>query len=451
MLDVSELLAVVRYAVEKGLQRGADEVEAYASAGTLAEAVAENNALHTASKIIDGGVGIRVIKGGRVGFSYTNSLREEDVLRALESALNIAEHVPEDPWWPGLPGKYAEYPQVGKLYSEKLASLGVEEVVEYVKEMLCTATSRKGVTVIYASADISFVVEALANSEGIEVWGRGTSASLSIEVVAGDGTSVTPSVHCFEGSRVKVPDPEPIAEECVDKALKSLKPTRIDSGRYEVLLSPYALDSLIGYTLAPALLGDNVVRGRSPIADKVGEAIASPEVTITDDGTLRGGLGSSSFDGEGVPTRRNELIVRGVLKGFVYDNYWGRRAGGESTGNALRATYSSLPKVGFNNLIISCGSESVESYLGSAEKVLLIDGLQGAHTSVPETGEFSVVAAPAWIVSRGDFVAVKDVMIAGNIWDLIKGVSYVSREVKSVGSFITPWISFRDVPVISRS
>lgn len=451
MLEVSELLAIVQYVVEKGLQRGADEVEAYASVSTLTEAVAENNALHTASKVVEGGVGIRVIRGGRVGFSYTNSLKEEDILRALESALSIAEHVPKDPWWPGLPGRYVKYPRVGKLYSEKLANVGIEEVIEYVREMLGAAASRRELTVVYAGADVSFGAEALANSSGIEVWGKGTSASLSIEVVASDGSSVTPSVHCFEGSRVEIPDPEPLTRECVDKALKSLKPVRISSGRYEVLLSPYALDSLIGYTLAPALLGDNVVRGKSPIADKVGEVIASSEITIIDDGTLEGGLGSSNFDGEGVPTRKNELVVKGVLKGFVYDNYWGRRAGKGSTGNALRATYSSLPKVGFNNLMISRGSESVESYLGSAKKVLLIDNLQGAHTSVPETGEFSVVAAPAWIVSKGEFVAVKDVMIAGNIWDLIKSVSFISREVKSVGSFVAPWISFKEVPVVSKS
>ncbi len=450
MLVVSDkLLTTAQYAVEKGLQRGADEVEAYASAGTLAEATAENNTLHTASKVIEGGLGIRVVKDGRVGFSYTNSLRNTDVLRAVETAIGVARHTPRDPWWPGLPEKFNRYPKVGGLYSSKLASLGIEEVVECIKEIITLATSRKGLTVVYAGAAVSSGAEVLVNSNGIEVFEEGTLASLSLELAAED-SPITPPAYCFEGSRTEVPDIISITEECIDKALKSVKPISIEGGRYEVLFSPYALDSLIGYALAPALLGDNVVRGKSPLAGSVGELIASPEITIVDDGTIEGGLGSSSFDGEGVPTKRNELIVKGVLKEFVYDSYWGKRGGKESTGNAVRPTYSTLPRVGFNNLIITAGSGSVKSYLSSTEKLLVVDGVRGAHTSVPETGEFSVVTAPTWLVSKGEFEAVKGIAIAGNIWDLIKSTEFISKEVKSVGSFILPWISFSKVTVISK-
>jgi len=450
VIDEDTALSVCEYVVSKGLSKGATEVEAYLTYARSVTASVENNRLHTASESYDFGVGIRVAKGKRVGFSFTNKLDSESLVNAIDKALDAASSTPEDQSWRGFPGGPFTYASPSGTYSSRIAKKEIRDAVELTKLMMEYALRDKRITVVEAGTAFSEGLVAIMNSHNVRGVDKWTATYMAIAVVANDGTYTTPIVYEWWGSRLSEGDPRRIASRAVTKATSALNPIKVSSGKYHVILEPEALTSLFNYTVKPALRGDFVVRGRSPLKGREGELIASEYLSIVDDGLAPGGLATSKFDGEGIPKRRTELIIKGVLRGFIYDTYWGRKAERTSTGNAVRGSYSTQPHVGFSNFIVGNSSESLETHLSSIEGALLVNELQGAHSSNPETGEFSVVGVPTWLVRKGELRAVKGVMIVGNVWNLLKRIEFISKERKILTSNFVPWIGFSGVRVVTQ-
>src|SRR4030065_171587 len=155
---------------------------------------------------------------------------------------------------------------------------------------------------------------------------------------------------------------------------------------------------------AVAKEGNKVQRGQSAFKDRIGTQVASEKVTIYDDGLFPAGLRTAAFDGEGTPQQKTLLVEKGILRNFLYDNYAAKKEGRESTGNASRAGYLSTPSIETTNFHILPGGTAAEELLGEVDDGLLIYYLQGAHSSNPVSGEFSVVATPAWKIKKGEIV-----------------------------------------------
>jgi len=169
-----------------------------------------------------------------------------------------------------------------------------------------------------------------------------------------------------------------------------------------------------------------------------------------DDGLLEGGLNTSSFDDEGVPSQRTPLIDRGVLIGFLYDHYRASKEEVESTGNAVRpASYASTPVIEPSNLVVKPSSLSPEGLLAETGRGFYVPYVQGAHSSNPESGEFSVVAAPVWLVEKGSLARpVRSIMLAGTVYGLLENLSGLASNVRAFGSLVAPWVSVEEVRVI---
>jgi PmbA protein len=216
-------------------------------------------------------------------------------------------------------------------------------------------------------------------------------------------------------------------------------------------LTQFALQDLLYFTLINAVKADNVQRNQSPFKDKIGEKVASETVTIYDDGLFQGGLRTWAFDGEGVPHQKTTLVERGILRNFLYDNYAAKKEGKESTGNASRAGYLSTPDIEATNFHIVPGNKTPDQLLSEVDDGLIIYYLQGAHSSNPVSGEFSVVATPAWKIRKGEIIhATRGVMLAGNIFEVLKNVSAVADNERKMGQLISPWILVENVKVIGR-
>jgi PmbA protein len=223
-------------------------------------------------------------------------------------------------------------------------------------------------------------------------------------------------------------------------ARSSLAGTKAESGTYDVLLKPLAVAELLENTILSAFEADNVQKGRSSLKGRLGEMISSQGLNVHDDGLLAGGLDSSAFDGEGSPSRRTVLIEKGILKGFLYDSYTAGKDGLRSTGNAVRQGYSDVPRVGMRNLIVS---SPVAYDLLEETKGYLINGLIGAHTANPISGDFSVEARNAFRVSPGEMPEpIRSLMLAGNIYDLLKNIE-IGTDVRAVGGIVTPTIKVK--------
>ena len=200
-----------------------------------------------------------------------------------------------------------------------------------------------------------------------------------------------------------------------------------------------------------AVKADLVERNQSPFKDKLGAKVGSEAVSIDDDGLLENGLRTELFDAEGMPHQKTQVIERGVLKNFLYDNYTAKKQGRDSTGNASRAGYLSTPSIEATNFHILPGAKSPDSLVGEVDDGLMASYLQGAHSSNPVTGEFSVVATPAWKIHKGKIEhATRGVMLAGNIFELLKNVKVVASNERRIGQLVAPWLLVENVRVIGK-
>jgi PmbA protein len=273
----------------------------------------------------------------------------------------------------------------------------------------------------------------------------------SLATVAKEGSTVTPVCFEFNAERNYRVDPEWVGREAARLAVSALKTKRIETKNYKLVLTQFALQDLLYYTLINAVKADNVERNQSPFKGKLGSKVGSEAVTIYDDGLFPGGLRTGSFDGEGVPHQKTLLMDKGILRSFLYDNYTAKKADEESTGNASRAGYLSTPSIEATNFHILPGSRTPDELLSEVDDGLMVYYLQGAHSSNPVSGEFSVVATPAWRIRKGKVEhSTRGVMLAGNIFELLKNVSAVANNQRQMGQLVAPWLLVENVKVIGK-
>jgi PmbA protein len=452
VLEKDEMIRLAETAMEKSLKKGAQEAEAYVYEGQATNVGIELGQISKSNRIIDRGLGIRVTVNKAIGFAYTNILEGEKATEdVISRALNAAKASKPDPEWKGLPEKKS-YQTAEITYDNRLLELRAEDLVEIASRMLdAAASANKYVVPVEGGAGAAYLSNAIANSNGIAIFDRGTSIECSLAAVAKYGSNVTPVCFEFTAERNYNVDPEWVGKETGRLAASALKTKRIETKKAKIIFTQFALQELLYYTLINAVKADSVQRSQSPFKDKTGERVASENITIDDDGLMPGGLRSSSFDGEGAPHQKTSLIDKGILRNFLYDNYTAKKEGKQSTGNASRAGYLSTPEIEASNFHIKPGTTSAEEIISETKDGLIIYYLQGAHSSNPVSGEFSVVATPAWEINKGEIGrSTRGVMLAGNIFELLKNVSIIGNNERKMGQLVSPWILVENVRVIGN-
>lgn len=447
-----DLLNLAEKAVSIALKNGADEVEAFANRSLTSSVVIERGQIAKASRIIDNGLGVRAIANKSVGFSYTNVLENESAIEeTVLRTLSFARASRPDKEWRGLPAKKA-YTPVNGTFDRRIVDLHSDDLLKVASAMLESAEmTDKRAFPVEGGAGASWLSAAVANSSGVGSVDEGTVVECSLATIGREGGEVTP--ECFEfnfGREYKI-DPEWVGREAARLAVSALRPKRIDTQPMTVVFTQFALQQLFYFTLMRAVSADYVQRNQSALKNRVGQRIGSENVTVFDDGLLDGGIRTWKFDGEGVPQQKTLLIDRGVLRGFIYDNYTARKEGKESTGNGSRGGYLSTPSVDATNFHFLSGRMSAQELIGDLKDGLLVYSVQGAHTSNPVSCDFSVVATPAWRIKDGNVAyPVRAAMLAGNIFDVLRDVSGVANNERKVGQLVAPWMAVENVKVIGK-
>jgi PmbA protein len=452
VLEKDQMLRLTEKAVSIALKKGAAEAEAYVYEGQSTNVGIEQGQIAKSNRIIDRGLGVRVAVNKAIGFAYTNIIEEQDAVEdTILRALGAARASKPDQDWNGFPEK-KPYVNAEKNYDRKIFKLHSESLVELASSMLDAAVSvNKRVFPIEGGVGAAYLSSAVANSNGVAAFDRGTIMECSLAAVAKEKNKVTPVCFEFNAERAYDVDPEWVGKEAARLAVSALKTKPIKTETTKLILTPFALQGLLYFTLINAVKADNVQRNQSPFKGMIGEKIASEHVTIYDDGLFPGGLRTWAFDGEGVPQQKTALIEKGVLRGFLYDHYAAKKEGLESTGNASRAGYLSTPSIDATNFHITPGNKKPDELISEVDDGLLIYYLQGAHSSNPASGEFSVVATPAWKIKKGEIAhATRGVMLAGNIFEAFKNVSIVANNERKMGQLIAPWILVENVRVIGK-
>jgi PmbA protein len=452
VLKQEDMRGLAEKAVSMAVKGGADEAEAFMYQGLTTSIGIERAQIARSSRIVDRGIGVRTIINKAIGFSYTNIVENEATIEeTIQRALNAAKASKPDEDWHGMPSAKTLASVKGG-YDSRIVGLHSEDLVKAASLMLEAAEKTdKRVFPIEGGAGTSYLSVATTNSNGISCFDHGTIVECSLATIGQEGSEVTPVCFEFNAERSYDIDPEWIGKEAARLAISALKPKAVKTKNTQVIFTQFALQQLLYYTMVNAVKADCVQRDQSAFKGKIGEKVASEKVTVYDDGLLEGGLRSWRFDGEGVPQQKTLIIEKGVLRSFIYDNYSARKEGKESTGNAARAGYLSTPSVDATNFRFLPGSKTPEQLIGEVDDGIIVYFLQGAHSSNPASGEFSVVAAPAWRIERGTVThATRGVMLAGNIFHVMANVTELANNERKLGQLVAPWVLAENVKVIGK-
>jgi len=385
------------------------------------------------------GVAVRVQRGEGLGFSFSTTLDPEALARMADGAIRAAEMQTADPS-NGLPFPCpTPYPELGGLYDETLSGIPEKSKVARALELERLVLSRdpRLKRVRRCSYGESLYSLLLRNSHGLNAGYRGSQVSCSVSVVAeADGDAQSgwdfDVSHHFSGI-----DLDRIADGASRKATSLLGARSIPTMRCQVVLDNRVAAQLLEI-LAPSFLAETVQKGKSLLAGRVGERLFSGLVTVRDNGVLQGGMGTAPCDGEGVPQQNTRLVSGGVLEGYLFDSYWGKRTGSDSTGNAVRGGVKGPPRMGVHNLLLEPGGSSSEALLAGVGKGVLITEVMGMHTANPISGDFSVGAAGFYLEGGAILHPVKGIAIAGNLLHLFAGIDMVGNDLRFFGSVGSP-------------
>ncbi len=196
-----------------------------------------------------------------------------------------------------------------------------------------------------------------------------------------------------------------------------------------VVVGPGWNGVLLHEAVGHGLEADGVRRGTSAFAGRLGEQVASPNVTIVDDGTLQGGRGSLHIDDEGCETRRTTLIENGVLRGYMHDRLSARLMGAAPTGNGRREGYASPPMPRMTNTFMLNGDRDPEEIVESVRHGIYVSGLEGGQVDIT-SGQFVFEASEAYLIENGRITApVKGATITGRGPDTIRHISMVGNDL----------------------
>jgi len=441
--DLAEL------AIKKALASGASEAEAYVrkvsitsvrSVGTRIESVSSGSRIE---------LGLRVAVGKRVAIYGAVVYDPGDVEEAARYAVKMARAAPEDPKWSSLPRRLGAAAVEG-IYDPRIAEPELEGFVSELRsalEAVPEAEPRSRPT--QGSATFTAVERVVANSYGESVSSRSTLFVLFAGAQArGDGEEAG-YYDVIARRSLREVDLRGFMEEVGRRAALFLGARRIGSGSYDVVLRGRVFASILNTLIAPAVSAEWVQRGRSPLAGRLGQQVLGSSITIRDDGTAPGLVGTEPFDDEGVATSSKPLFDKGVLRTFVYDSYTAAVEGRRSTGNARRRSVSSAPTPWVTNMVVEPGDASYEELLSSVRRGVVVFSTIGEWLSNPVTGMLNATVSNGLYVENGEVRhAVRSVVLAGNIYELLsRGVEALSREVENSMNVYAPHVLLRGVVI----
>ncbi|ADV64588.1 peptidase U62 modulator of DNA gyrase [Desulfurococcus mucosus DSM 2162] len=441
--------AVLEKLVEAGVGKGLSEVEAYSVESSILSLTVSSNKVKEASRSRIVTTGLRGAIGRRVGGLALTALNVDPVEVAGELA-RIAGAAPEDPYWPGFPTPLHGTSRALCL-DKRIAELSEEEAVE----ILLNAMEAMRSAAISMHVDEAVVVEGslnmgsqryrVVNSHGVDADAECTFISLwlTLSVKTSRGSSDKSVFTVRRGL-----DEQYLMErsrEAGELAPLFAGARPVESGVYDVILTPESAGLILSTLLTPAFSALNILESRSPLKGKVGEEVVSPVLTITDDPTLPLETGSRGFDDEGVGTRMKVILDKGVFKQPLHSYYTASRMGDEPTGNGFRRVPGSPTQPGATNMVVQPVRGSLEDFTREAGRALVVYEMIGYWMSNPVNGVVKATVSHGLLVEKGEVVKpVKGVVITGNIYEWLgRGLIGVGSDLRINNGVGSPsiWVS----------
>ena len=450
-MNGNHLLELANEVVQRALAAGASDAECTIAEGDEFTANVRMRELENLKEAGSRGAGLRILVGRRTGASYTSDLSPEGIGKLVQSAVELAEITTEDPH-AGLP----EADELGslagdlQLYAADVEGLETDVKVDWAKraEEAALSFDSRIANSEGASFDTHVGRHVFANSRGFAGEYRSSYCALAVAPVARDGDSMErDSWDTLARGFAALDTPESVGRTAAGRALRRLHAVKVETQKVPVVFEPRTARTLLDH-IFEAVHGMSVYRHESFLAGKLGEKIASANVTIVDDGTIPGLFGSSPFDDEGVPSRRTVVIDKGVLKSYLLNTYAARKLSLKTTGNASRGLTGNAG-IGHGNFYLEKGVQTPERILAGIANGFYVTELMGFGVNAV-TGDYSRGAAGLWIRDGELAYPVSEVTIAGNLKEMLLGMETLGSDLEFRRSVSAPTIKIGEMTVGGR-
>jgi len=419
--------------IAEALSAGGDYADLYFEYVATSSISMDESIIKSAIQGVSTGVGVRVIAGERTGYAYSDDLSSEKVRKAARIAARIASG----------PSKIEKTPiregAAHNLYPVVTAPIetSLDERVDLVKRADKAARAYDSrVFQVTASYLDSLRHVLVATSDGTVSFDRQPMARLNVSVLARENGGPPQRGYSGGGGRISLDffhtekTPEHFASEAARQAMVQIGATPAPAGEMTVVLGPGWPGILLHEAVGHGLEADFNRKGVSAFSGRIGQKVASELCTVVDDGTIQNRRGSLNVDDEGVPTQRNVLIEKGVLRGYLSDKLSSRLLHNATTGNGRRQSYQHIPMPRMTNTYMMAGDDDPEEIVRSVSKGLYCTTFGGGQVDIT-SGNFVFSATESYLIENGRLTRpVRGATLIGNGPETLKYVSAVGHDLR---------------------
>ena len=452
--EIQSLTALAAEVVERARKGGADVAEAIARSGSHLSTKVRMGEPELVEEAAHRGLGMRVIKQGRVALTSTSDLTPRGIDRFVKDALELVDLSQEDPFaGPADPELLAKgaLPDLD-LYDPEGGEVTAAQALELALRGEKAAfdadpriTNSDGTTFSRTAGAFSIVL-----SSGFSGGYASSYASLVVVPVAEDeGGKKRRGYHYTSKRYLKDLDsPESVGREATRRTLRKLGARKVPTCEAAVVFDPDAARSILGL-LAGCIMGSSIWRKSSYLIGREGTKVASSLITIVDDPFLLRAPGSRPFDGEGLASRKHVVVEQGVLKTYLCDSYSARKLGRASTANASRGASGGVgPST--TNFILQPTSTPAAEIVKSTKRGLYVTDMMGLAFNAL-TGDFSRGASGFWIEDGELTFPVSEVTISLNIDDLWQRIDAVGDDLDLRSATASPTLRVSSMTIAGTS
>lgn len=466
-MDLDDLKYFASLAMDVGEKQKPDEFEVFLQYSDVAEMQIENGRLGQTSQKIDNGMGFRIAYGKQTGMGFTSKLEKEVIIQTIQNAAITAQKSKTNEEWVGLPKKSGK-PTNKAFYNQKLLDTPLEDLIEISSDILTSCKVdgvQNPIIPVFGGVRLIGKKTIIMNSHGIDVSNEISIFSCFLGAIAVKEGKPGPMHIDYRISREEIlGDANSFSAEIAKEAYKLVVAKKITVPKnIPVVLDPIALSSIGSFVFLPSVRADKKQQGNSFLADRLGEEFLPKDLEMYDDGTRPECPNSSNFDAEGIAKQKTVIFKDGIFRNFLYDSTSATKDNIQSTGNAQRVdtsginpgAYANTPSVGVNNWVVKPGTAELDSLIKDIKYGILINNIQGAHQGAPETGDYTGVINPGYIIENGELTdPVLGLGIAGNILDLFSNFEGATRTAKpapiiAANDSLLPHALFREMRIIS--
>ena len=393
----------------------------------------------------ESGISIRVLMDGAIGFSYGKDA--DDAL--IDAAITSARYQFKDEHnqFPNLIGGY---PSINA-FDQNIASLSPDDCImrSIQLELSARDADPRVENIRKASFSRSSANIQILNSHGIQSSFSVTSIAASLMVTVRQDSDVQSGYDFDFSHALSGFDVVRIGRSAVSRAARMLGARQLKTMKIPVLFDRDTTAEMIEF-ISDAFLGENVIKGKSALKDKLGKKCFSECIKLSDNPLDSRSADSCPFDGEGVPSQDTILVNDGSVVAFLYDTYWATLAGKQSTGSSVRGGYRSWPSLGIRHICLEPGLMPISKQLADLPLALLVTDIMGMHTANPITGELSVGINGVLLEKGVPAYPVREAALSGNIYEMFSRVVAVGDDPRGFGHVLCPSILVDTVDISSQ-